>query len=455
MATASFGKERGVGGPRSVTLAETPVGVQLEVTNTWANTRKGNPTIVVNISPASITSLPKTQLTTGTVVDLVSNESVRVNSNTGGRAFVATSLMSLKAGVSYVAMARFANVVLGGTASSNRLGIALTTTTNIVAGSTSSIAAAIDGLFAIVFQFSVDSSVGVRLGSGLSSASSGNSADISDFCIYRLPEFIGVNEAIPPPIGLYKPVYRRGLAFSTVFANTYSSVGLVTEAAMTVPLTETPSKYRVGCYVSDSFGNDSGDWPDYLAQTYGYSMFGGSWSGANMVYFKARALDVFLRTDVGFTGDAEPDFAICQSSLNSANSGYTADAMLGDMEDIILLAQFAGLTAFVTNMTPYGTTMSLAKETELLAYNAALPELCYRLGAKLIDVYSLVSDPSNRKNLLPAYTSDEIHLNAAGVAVYAEAVNLAISQARQTFAANFKLLNQVIQAVISSVTRYL
>jgi lysophospholipase L1-like esterase len=427
----------------------------LEITNTWAGVKSGNPTLIrsVGSTVTGITSLTKTQLTTGTVVNTVANTSVTVNSNTGGRAYVGLSV-TLTANKFYVVMARFTNVVLGGAADTNRMAIKFTSAANLVAGSRS-ISIASDGLWAIVVSYSVTASYSLRIGSGADSATTGNSAVISDYAFYEIPEFVATGGVIPPPPGDYTALARYGAAFAKLWANTYTTTTAVSENAATVNNPAAKTKYCVGCYVSDSFGNDSGDWPDYLAKTYGYLLFGGAWTGQNMAYFKARALDVFLLTDVGFIGDAKPDFAVCQSSLNSANSGHTAATMLTDMEDIILLAQLAGLTAFVTNMTPYGTTMSLAEETELLAYNAALPELCYRLGAKLIDVYSLVSDPSDRKNLLPAYTSDEIHLNAAGVVVYADAVNLAISKARQTSAPNFKVLNQVIQAVISSVTRYL
>lgn len=420
----------------------------LEITNIWAVAKSGNPLLVGNVSPASITGLGKTQLTTGTVVDLVANESVTVNSNTSGRAFVSHSL-TFSANKSYLVMARFSNVVLGGTAAINRMCLRSTAGTNITYGTNSRVVTG-DGLYAFVVQHSVETAAIIRAGAGTDSGITGSSANISDLCVYRIPSFIDVNGAIPPPLGAYTSLVRRGLAFATQFANTYASTGLVTEAAMAVPLAGAKEKYRVGCYVSDSFGNDTGDWPDYLSSTYGYALFGGSWPGMTMSYFNAHAADVFSRTGVGFIGDALPDFAICQSSLNSANQGHTSATMLSDMTGLITKALAAGLKPFVTNMTPYGPTMSGAEQTELLAYNAALPALCASLGAVHIDVYTLVSNPADRSVLIAGYTTDQIHLSATGVAVYADAVNAAIVLTRLAASVRKPLASNPVRQLIRS-----
>jgi lysophospholipase L1-like esterase len=402
----------------------------LEITNTWAGVKSGNPTLIrsVGSTVTGITSLTKTQLTTGTVVDTVANTSVTVNSNTGGRAYVGLSV-TLTANKFYVVMARFTNVVLGGAADTNRMSVKFQTATNLVAGARS-IAVTGDGLWAIVVSYSVTASYSLRIGTGADSATTGNSAVISDYAFYEIPEFVATGGVIPPPPGDYTALARYGAAFAKLWANTYTTTTAVSENAATVNNPAAKTKYCVGCYVSDSFGNDSGDWPDYLAKTYGYLLFGGAWTGQNMAYFDARAADVFARTGLGFVGDALPDFAICQSSLNSANGGNSSATMLSNMTALITKAKAAGLKPFVPNMTPYGPTMSGAEETELLAYNAALPALCASLGAVHIDVYTLVSDPSNRAVLLPAYTTDQIHLSTAGVTVYADAINTAIVAAR-------------------------
>ena len=422
----------------------------LEITNNWVGTRPGNPTIIRNTgSTISITAMTKSPTASGTIVDLVANTSITVNSNTAGRAFMSHSITML-ANKTYVAMARFSNVVLGGTAAVNRMAIRTTIGANLAYGANSKTVLG-DGLWAIVVQYSVDTATIIRFGTGTDTTITGASADISDFCVFQVPDFIADNGAIPPVIGAHTSLFRRAFAFNTKFANTYSSTGLVTEAAQTVPLDGVREKYRVGCYVSDSFGNDNGDWPDYLAQTYGYALFGGSWSGQNMAYFDARAADVFARTGLGYSGDTLPDFAICQSSLNSANSGHTSATMLADMTGLITKAKAEGLKPFIPNMTPYGATMSGAEETQLLAYNAALPALCASMGAVHIDVYTLVSDPSNRAVLLPAYTSDGIHLNATGVAVYADAINDAIVIRRNQENGNRPLIGNLLGSLISNL----
>ena len=411
----------------SLTGVTTPVN---EITNMYGSVVGGNPEILPPRGPSYTTIVTKTASGTGTATDVDTYDTVDLVSGSSGRAFIAQSY-TFKANKTYLLMARFSNVVNSNPSSTNSVGLTFISTANIALGGGSPKVNS-DGLWAVLVQYSVDTTTTFRIGVGMSNNVVNCSARVSEYSLYELPSFVPVGGALPPTRGAWtgksKPVVSRLNA-----VNTYDATGKVTENALVLsPRTDTYVPYRVGVYVSDSFGNDVGDWPDILSG-YGYALFGGSWPGQNLSYFLTKADNVFARTGLTNAGDAKPDFAICQSSINSVSSNHTAAQMLSDMAALINKASTQGLRVFVTNCTPFGTGgMTSQQETELKSYNAGLPSLCASLNAILVDVYTLVSDPSNRSNLLSEYTTDGKHLSSAGVSVYASALNTAINDARSS-----------------------
>ena len=419
----------------------------LEINTIRAGYYSGNPRIIQTVGPNYTTIIAKTQTGTGSAANADTYDTVNVSSGSAGRAFVAQSYTFL-AGVPYILMARFSNVVNSNPASSNSVGLTFISTSNITYGGGSPKVTS-DGLWCVAIQYSVDTATTFRVGVGMSMNAANCSATISDVSLYRLNSFPTVGSPIPPTRGAWDGLYKHQ-SYSSTWGNTYSALGLVTEAAQGAGLSGTPDQYRVGVFVSDSFGNDNQDWPAPLAQNYGMVLYGGAWPGQPMSYFDTKADDVFSRSGLTDVGDALPTFAICQSSINSADAGQTSAQMIATMTSIINKARSHGLKPFVTNMTPFGTSMSAGEKTEMQAYNAALPALCASLQAVLIDVNTVVTDPANSSNLLPAYDNgDGIHLNATGAAAYAAEINRAIVYSRQW--ALFNRRPSLIPSLIGSV----
>lgn len=427
----------------------------LEITNTWNCAKSGNPVLIATTGPTYTTLITKSQLTGGTVTNVDTYNTVDVSSGASGRAFIANTL-TLKANTPYVIMARFESVVLDGAATENRMCVKMTNSADLTLGDTSATVAG-SGIYAIVVQYGVEKTVDFRIGTGANSAVSNCSARISGVTIFELPAFVPVGGNLPP-IRDYSGVTRGHLAFATEFANSYDVNGLVTEAAQTVALSGSYEKYRVGVYVSDSFGNDVGDWPNLLSYNYKIALCGGSWSGQTMEYFNARATDVFTMSGVTQLGDAIPDFALIQSSLNSVNSAQTASQMLTTMSSLIDKARSAGLKPFCLTITPFGAGMTTTEREEREAYNASLQFLCASKNAVYIDISDVLSDPADRKVLLAAYDSgDGIHPNSTGWTAYANFVAAAIERNRlvqssmDVLTAKYRARSSLIPSIIGSI----
>ena len=427
----------------------------LEITNNWRSVKAGNPVLISRTGPSYTTLVTKSQLTGGTVTNVDTYNAIYVSSGASGRAFIANTL-TLKANTPYVIMARFESVVLDGAASENRMCVKLVSSVDLTLGDTSANVAG-NGVYAIVVQYGVEKTVDFRIGTGANSAASNCSARISGVTIFELPAFVSVGGNLPPIMD-YQGVTRGQLAFATEFANSYDANGLVTEAAQTVPLSGAYEKYRVGVYVSDSFGNDPGDWPDLLSQNHAISLCGGSWPGQTMDYFNARAYDVFSLSGVSSLGDAPADFALIQSSLNSVSAGQTASQMLTTMSSLIDKAVILGLKPFCMTITPFGAGMTTTGRAEMEAYNAALQFLCVKKNAVYVDVSPVLSDPDDRTILLAAYDSgDGVHPNATGWAAYADHVSAAIERQRlvaddvDALTSRFRNNQSIIPSLIGSV----
>tara|TARA_R110002012_G_scaffold89951_2_gene220206 strand:- start:75 stop:848 length:774 start_codon:yes stop_codon:yes gene_type:complete len=130
-------------------------------------------------------------------------------------------------------------------------------------------------------------------------------------------------------------------------------------------------------------------------------------------------------------GDMEPKFiaggewsgrrdncniAILQGGINDLKGfsvyGNDEDVMFASMTAMINQAKADGATVFVMNVAPWKSYIGWSVEEQAMtdAYNALLAANDSVLGYTLIDLYSLLEDPSTPDTLLPAYDNrDGLH----------------------------------------------
>lgn len=123
------------------------------------------------------------------------------------------------------------------------------------------------------------------------------------------------------------------------------------------------------------------------------------------------------------TGQDTRVFFLCGvNDILNTGSGATAWAAYKAAVDEIAAT---GAEVVYSNLAPFGTYSgyTAAKETERLAFNAAMASWCSgHPTQKCVDLNTAMWDPANHTNLLPAYSGDGLHWNATGQAAAATAI---------------------------------
>lgn len=351
-------------------------------------------------------------VTTGssTITPSSDNASADFACGASDRAFVAGTFR-VKTGKSYLIGARFSSLtgntptrdMIWSNASSPSLGdVSITVNAN--------------GAWTSYFQASQQQNLTFRIGFGATNQdedANARSCTISEIFAYELDSFPQVGDPIPGPCELIDEM-PGGNAYAGGFNYTYVSSGLMTEGNGTISFNNEKERFKVGYFLSDSFGNTIIEWPNKLIELEkGMLLFGHATTGQALY----EAISSSVHTDLmdmdsfTYTGTAKPEFIIIQSSVNDSNEARTSQEMLDSMETIIDAAISRGLACIVTNTTPYGENMSAAEGQQIAEYNYRLPGLCFAKGAIHIDVYAAMADSGVPTRFSSSYfdSSDQTH----------------------------------------------
>ncbi len=123
----------------------------------------------------------------------------------------------------------------------------------------------------------------------------------------------------------------------------------------------------------------------------------------------------------------EPSVVVFLGGANDLHHGGTPEQITENISQILsILAEETSAKIIVQSLYPlnpytfpqYMNFVSDRKNEDVLAVNAALPEICESLGATFIDIHSLLKD---KDGLLDArYTPDGLHVNATAYKIIAD-----------------------------------
>jgi len=272
----------------------------------------------------------------------------------------------------------------------------------------------VDALAVISVIFDVTSSSTPNFKFGLGARTSnqtfGTSCTMGNASLYKIP----ATSEVPPFF-----VQDVGVAPFANSSSWASGTGIVT-------VTEgnslfKPNRYQLGIYVSDSFGVGSLDeWPQLLCEQSGeFALLGNAVDSRDMTDSALITSDLFS-LDSYVEERMQPQFAIIQSSINSAAD--TAAVKLTAMGGMIDDALTNNLVPIVLNLTPSNIT-DASRKSFRAEYNAELQAFCEAKGAVHVDVATPVTNPSNTEQLLAIFDLDNgdgtgTHLNRDGANAY-------------------------------------
>ncbi len=349
---------------------------------------------------------------TSTITPDSDNAGATFSCGASDRAFVAGTF-SAKVGKAYLIGMRVANYT--GNAPTRPM---IWSNGDIVAGGDADIVTTgSNGVWTSYYESTSQKTVTFRIGFGASNQdedANARSCDISEIFAYELDSLPAVTTgAVPGPCELIDEL-PGGNAYVGGFDYTYAASGLMTQGNGSLAYNTERNRFKVGFFISDSFGNTVNEWPQQLVNLEeGMLLLGHATSGQALSTVVSSSIHTELMDFDSFTynGTANPDFIIIQSSINDANTGRTAQQMLDDMEAIIDAAKTRGLACIVTNATPFDSGMSAAEGQVIAEYNYRLTGLCFAKSVIHVDLYGLLTDSGVPERFSPTYyvSGDQSH----------------------------------------------
>lgn len=106
--------------------------------------------------------------------------------------------------------------------------------------------------------------------------------------------------------------------------------------------------------------------------------------------------------------DRRPSFVIICGGTNDYIQGYSVSSALKNIETMVTMALPERITPILSTIPPRDAGGFL----EVQQHNAGIRKLSQKYGLHVLDIHSILVDPSNGK-YKPEYTSDGIHYNVA------------------------------------------